>query len=119
MKSLMTLPNTHIDGDVPVSGSGVLRYCKSALWNASVFRSPASVVLFVRRRLIVFTPISALQLLWGNAVDNSLCFTHQLRRKVCVDDAVNSKPLSLDNSVGAPYVEKHFLKVAISPFAPS
>ena len=70
MKSLIGLPKTHIAGESYVAGSGVLRYCSIATRNASVLRSPLGEVLDVIRRLTVLTPISALQLEWGNATED-------------------------------------------------
>ena len=69
MKSRMGRPKTHIAGDSFVSGSGVLRYWSIALYTASVSSSPFGPVLSVMSRFIVFTPISAQQLLWGKATD--------------------------------------------------
>ena len=72
MKSRIMRPKTHIAGDILVSGSGVLRYCKIARCTASVSRSPFPPVLSVINRFIVLTAISARQLLWGKATDDSL-----------------------------------------------
>ena len=65
MKSRMGRLKTHIAGDSFVSGSGVLRYWSIALCTASVSSSPSGPVLSVMSRFILFTPISARQLLWG------------------------------------------------------
>ena len=72
MKSRIMRPNTHIAGDILVSGSGVLRYCKTARCTASVSRSPFAPVLSVIKRFIVLTATSARQLLWGKATEDSL-----------------------------------------------
>ena len=69
IKSLMGLPKRHEAGDSLVSLSGVFLYWSIALWKASGSRSPFEPVLFIMSRLMVFTAISALQLLWGNATD--------------------------------------------------
>ena len=63
MKSRIGRPKTHIAGESFVSGSGVLRYCSIAICTASVSSSPFGPVLSVMSRFIVFTPISARQLL--------------------------------------------------------
>ena len=70
MKSLIDLPKTHIAGDSVVSLSGQLRYCNIARWKESVSSSPSGPVLSVISRLVVLTPTSARQLLWGNATDD-------------------------------------------------
>ena len=72
MKSLIGRPNTDMAGDRPVSLSGVFRYCNIARWKASVSRLPLALVLFVISLLMVLTPISALQLLCGNATEDRL-----------------------------------------------
>lgn len=63
-------PNTHIAGEMFVSGFGVFLYISMALWNASVSRHPFGEVFPVIMRLTVLTPTSARQLLWGNAVED-------------------------------------------------
>ena len=63
MKSRIGCPNMHIAGENLVSLSGVFLYCRIARWDWSVLSSPLGLVLPVIRRLTVFTPISALQLL--------------------------------------------------------
>lgn len=70
MKSLMGRPNTHWAGESLVLASGVLRYCRMARWSESVSRLPCAFVLSVMIRFTVFTPISALQLEWGNATED-------------------------------------------------
>ena len=62
----------HIAGDSVVVGSGQFLYCSIARWNESVSISPLGPVLSVIILLTVFTPISALQLLWGKATDDNL-----------------------------------------------
>ena len=71
IKSRMGRPNIHWAGETWVSRSGVFRYCRMALRNLSVFSEPSGEELFVRRRLTVFTPVSALQLLCGNAIEDN------------------------------------------------
>ena len=53
-----------------VVGSGVLRYCNIATRKASVSTSPVGEVFEVINRFTVLTPISALQLEWGNATED-------------------------------------------------
>ena len=118
MKSLMGLPNTQMAGDTFVCGSGVLRYWSIATRNASVSNSPDGEVLDLIIRLIVFTPISALQFECGNATDERRWSTPQDRRKDCVEAATNSEPPSLAISSGIPNVAKMRLRDLISPFAP-
>ena len=65
MKSLIDLPKTHMAGDKHVSLSGVFLYWSIARWNLSVSRLPRLPVLSMSKRLMVFTAISALELLWG------------------------------------------------------
>ena len=65
----MGLPNTQVAGDCLVAGSGVLRYWRMALWNASTSRFPSLPIFPEIRRLTVFTPTSARQLLWGKATE--------------------------------------------------
>ena len=72
MKSLIGLPNMHMAGESFVSLSGVFLYCSMARWKESVSMSPEELVLSIRRRLTVLTPISALQLLWGKATEDNL-----------------------------------------------
>ena len=72
MQSLIGRPKTHIAGESFVSGSGVLRCCKIARWNLSVFRSPLGLVLDAMSLFAVLTPISARELEWGNATDDNL-----------------------------------------------
>ncbi len=118
MKSRIGWPKTHIAGEILVTGSGVFLYCRMARWTASVSRSPFSPVLSVMRRFIVFTPISALQLLWGNATDDRRWCTPQSRKKAHVSVAVNSGPPSVASSSGVPYVTKARHRLLMSPFAP-
>ena len=77
MKSRTGLPNTHIAGDTLVMGSGVLRCCRTALWNLSTSRSPLGPVLDVINRLADFTPISARLLECGNATEDFRWWTPQ------------------------------------------
>ena len=102
MKSRIMRPNTHIAGDIFVSGSGVLRYCKTARCTASVSRSPFPPVLFVIKRFIVLTATSARQLLWGKATEDSLWFTPHVRRNWRVSVDVYSGPPSDASSSGVP-----------------
>lgn len=119
MKSRMARPNTHIAGDSFVSLSGVFLYCKIARWNASVQSSPLGPVLSVIKRFTVFTPISALQLLCGNATDDSLWCTPQVRRNSLVAVAVNSGPPSDASLSGMPKVTNVRLRQSKRPDAPS
>ena len=98
MKFLTGFPNTDTAGETFVSGSGVLRYWSIATRNASVSSSPVGDVLEVIIRLIVFTPISARQFEWGNATDDSLWSTPQVRKNDFVEDATNSEPPSVEIS---------------------
>ncbi len=66
-----------------------------ARWNVSQFSSPFSGVLPASARLIVFTPISARELLCGLATEQRRWCTPQLVRKVLVTVAVNSGPPSV------------------------
>ena len=100
MKSRIMRPNTHFAVDIFVSGSGVLRYCKTARCTASVSRSPFPPVLFVIKYFIVLTATSAWQLLWGKATEDSqIWFTPHVRRN-SVD--VYSGPPSDASSSGVP-----------------
>ena len=72
IKSRIGLPKTHRAGESLMSLFGVLRYWKIARWNLSVFRSPLGPVLSISNCFTVFTPISALQLLWGKATEEIL-----------------------------------------------
>ena len=65
IRSLIGRPNTHSAGDCFVEGSGLFRYWSITFWNASIERSPSVPVFPAISLLMVFTPISALQLLWG------------------------------------------------------
>ena len=56
MKSRIRWPKTHIAGEIFVTGSGVLRYCSTALCTASVGSSPFGPVLLVISCFIVFMP---------------------------------------------------------------
>ena len=119
MKSLIGLPKTHCAGDSLVFGSGVLRYCKMACWNALVLRLPCGSVLFVISLLTVFTPISALQLEWGNATDERRWCTPQSFKSCWVACALNCGPPSVAHSSGMPYVAKVRLRHSIRPAEPS
>lgn len=70
MKSLTGRPNRHMAGDRRVSLSGVFLYCRTARWNLSVSMVPSGPVLSTIILLMVFTPISALLLLWGKATED-------------------------------------------------
>ena len=118
MKSLIGRPNTHIAGDNFVSESGVFRYWRIARWTPSVSSSPLVPVLLVMRRSTVFTPISALQLLCGNATDESWWCTPQVLRKRRVVVEVNSGPPSDASSSGIPYVTNERRRLSIRPSAP-
>ena len=119
IRSLTGLPKTHIAGDIRVAGSGVFRYCRIALWKASESRLPLAVTLPVSRRFIVFTPTSALQLLWGNATELRRWWTPQSWRNCVVVVDVNSGPPSVASSSGMPNVEKMRLSALTTPLAPS
>ena len=71
IKSRIGLPKIHIAGESLVSLSGVLRYWRIAGWNLSVFRSPFAPVIH-QQSFHGFAPISALQLLWGKAMEEIL-----------------------------------------------
>ena len=118
MKSRVGRPKTHIAGEIFVSGSGVLRYCSIAICTASVSSSPFGPVLSVMSRFIVFTPISARQLLWGKATDDRRWCTPHLCRKDLVSVEVNSGPPSDASSSGVPYVTKARRKWSMRPVAP-
>ena len=78
MRSLMGLPKTHIAGESLVLGSGVFLYWRIAFWKASMLSGPLRPTLPVMSLLTVFTPTSALQLLWGNATELRRCCTPQV-----------------------------------------
>ncbi|KAH3815342.1 hypothetical protein DPMN_143864 [Dreissena polymorpha] len=80
--------------------------------------SPVAVVLSIKRRFTVFTPISALQLLCGKATEHRRWCTSQSLRIRRVAAAVNSGPPSEASSSGIPYVTKIRLRHVISPWAP-
>jgi hypothetical protein len=111
-------PKTHIAGEIFVSGSGVLRYCSIALCTVSVSSSPFGPVLSVMRRFIVFTPISARQLLCGKATDDRRWCTPHLCRNDLVPVEVNSGPPSDASSSGVTYVTKARHKWFLRPVAP-
>ena len=102
MKSLIGRPKRHIAGEIFVVGSGALRYCRTALCTLSVSSSPLGPVLSTRSRFIVFTPISALQLLCGKATEERRWCTPQVLRNVLVLLATNSGPPSDASSSGIP-----------------
>ena len=58
------LPKTHTAGESLVSLSGALQDWRIACWN-----SVLGPVLSISNRFMVFTPISALQLLWEKATE--------------------------------------------------
>ena len=118
MKSLMTLPKTHIAGESPVSRSGVFRYCKIARWNLSVFSEPLGPVFSMISRFIVLTAISARQLLCGNATEEMRWCTPQFLRNVSVAVAVYSGPPSEVSSSLMPKVMNVLHSVVINPSAP-
>ena len=43
MRSFTGLPNKHMAGEIFVMGSGVLRYCRIAAWNASTLMAPSDI----------------------------------------------------------------------------
>ena len=102
MRSFIGLPNMDMAGNIFVAGSGVLLYRSMASWKVSMSISPFSVTFPVISRLMVFTPISALQLLWGNATELRRWCNPQWRWKSLVVWAVNSGPPSDDSSSGIP-----------------
>ena len=63
-------------------------------------RLPSGVVLLVMRRFIVLTAISALQLEWGKATEDSRWCIPQSRKNWRVAEDVNSGPLSVAHSSG-------------------
>jgi hypothetical protein len=72
MKYLIGRPNMRMAGERFVFLSGVFLYCSMARWKESLSMSTEELVLSIRRRLAVLTPISALQLLWGKATEDNL-----------------------------------------------
>ena len=120
-KSRIGRPKRHIAGDILVSRSRsvVFRYWSTACLKALVSRLPSVAVLSVSRRFIVLTPISARQLLCGNATDDSRCWTPQVRRNCGVACAVNSGPPSEASSPGMPKVVNVRRRQLISPCARS
>ena len=119
IKSRIGRPKIHMAGDSRVSLSGVLRYCRMARWKESVSRQPSGPVLSVIIHLIVFTPFSALLLLWGNATDESRWWTPQLCKNVDVAVDVNSGPPSDDSSSLMPNVVNICLSLLMRPLEPS
>ena len=69
MRSFVGRPKIHVAGDDFVAGLGVFLYCKTAFKRASMLMSPSFPVLPVMSSLMVLTPISALQLLCGKAIE--------------------------------------------------
>ena len=70
MRSFVGRPKIHVAGDDFVAGLGVFLYCKTAFRRAStMLMSPSFPVLPVMSCLMVLTPISALQLLCGKAIE--------------------------------------------------
>ena len=117
IKSLMGLPKTNCAGDRLVFGSGVLQYCKIAHCRESVSRLPRGSVLLVMMRLMVLTPISALQLECGNATEESRWWMPQSLKNWRVQVAVNSGPPSVAHSSGIPNVANSRLRQLTRPFA--
>ena len=98
----MGLPKMHMAGDNLVLWSGVFLYRSMALWKVSTLMSPFLHTLSVISRLMVLTPISALQLLWGKATELSLWWIPQSDRNFLVECATNSGSPSDDSSSGMP-----------------
>ena len=73
-KSLIALPNTHMEGDTLVTGSGVFLYWRSARRKLSLLRPPLGSVFVVIKRFAVSTPSSPLQFECGKYADD--CMTH-------------------------------------------
>ena len=119
MKSRMRRPKMISAGLTFDTGSGVFLYANMARWNLSVLRVPPGPVLPVSSRLTVFTPSSALQLLWGLATLLTRCNTPRLRRKVSVVPALNSGPSSEESSSAMPKVTNTLRSAAMRPFEPS
>ena len=67
--------------------------------------------------LMVLTPISARQLLWGKATELRRWCTPQSERNCLVASAINSGPPSDDNSSEMPYVAKVCRRMSMSPHA--
>ena len=102
MRSLVGLPKMHIAGDCFVAGSGAFRYWRIACWKLSMSRLPLEPVFPMIRRLIVFTAISARQLLCGYATGLRRWWTPQSCRNFWVVWATNSGPPSEASSSGIP-----------------
>ena len=102
MRSLTGLPNTHMAGDIYVVGSGVFRYWRIAAWNASMLMAQSFSTLPVINLLTVLTPISALQLLCGNATELRWWCTPHWRRNSLVAWDMNSGPASDESLFGMP-----------------
>ena len=106
-------------GKILVAGSGVFLYWRMASWNASMLIAPSFLTLPVINLLMILTPISALQLLWGNATELRRWCIPQLCRNCLVVWATNLGPPSDESSSGMPKVAKVCLRTLISPCAPS
>ena len=119
MESLIGRPNRHYAGDNLVLRSGVFRYCRMARWRESVLRFPWGSVLVLIMRFTVLTPISARQLEWGNATEDSRWWMPQSLRNWRVIAAVNSGPPSVAHSSGMPNVVNVRRRQITRPRAPS
>ena len=113
--SLNVRPNRICAGDSLQPGSGVFLCVSKARTILSFSRSPFGLMLFIRRRLVIFTASSALPFEDGKLTDASLCLTPHRLKKSCVSLAMNSGPPSLDISIGTPNVTKSLLKAVHNP----
>ena len=94
MASLVGLPKMITAGESLVVGSGEFLRVSMACWRLLMSRLPSPRRLPVTKRFIDFTPISALQLLWGLATELSRWWTPQSAKNFWVVWAVNSGPPS-------------------------
>ena len=65
MRSFTGLLNKHMAGEIFVMGSGVLRYCRIAAWNASTLMAPSFPILPAINLLTVLTPAVAVWECYG------------------------------------------------------
>ncbi len=92
MRSLVWCPKMHIAGDILVCGFGVFLCARTARWKESLSKLPSPLTFPVMSRFIDLTPISARQLLWGNATELRRWLTPQSFRNRWVMLVVNSGP---------------------------
>ena len=119
MRSRRGRPNRIIAGDMPVVGSGVLRYWTSPATTRLSSSVPSGLVCPCSSRFIDFTATSALPLLLGWYAAESRCLTPHLPRNSCVSAAVNSGPPSLLSSSGAPKVANMYFRLRMRPCDPA